>query len=93
MLFTLDLKKYRSRTDIVAQILSLTREGPATKTRIMYAVFLSYAQLKEYLSLLLESGLLEFSAVDRTYRTTKKGIEFLHSYEKMSMLSGAERAS
>jgi predicted transcriptional regulator len=59
----------------------------------MYAVFLSYTQLKEYLSLLLESGLLEFTAVDRTYRTTVKGIDYLHSYEKMNMLSGAERAT
>jgi predicted transcriptional regulator len=30
----------------------------ATKTSIMYKSFLSYAQLKEYLSLLLEKGLI-----------------------------------
>ena len=30
-----------------------------TKTKIMYSVFLSYAPLQEYLSILLEKGLIE----------------------------------
>jgi predicted transcriptional regulator len=34
--------------------------GGATKTRIMYKAFLSYAQLKEYLTVLLENNLLEY---------------------------------
>lgn len=51
--------KYRSRTDIVSQILEAANGG-ATKTKIMYKAYLSYAQLKEYLSVLLENGLLEY---------------------------------
>ncbi|MFL6431808.1 MAG: winged helix-turn-helix domain-containing protein, partial [Nitrososphaeraceae archaeon] len=47
--------KYRSRTDIVGLILEAANGG-ATKTRIMYKAFLSYAQLKEYLTVLLEKG-------------------------------------
>ncbi|MGA9172279.1 MAG: winged helix-turn-helix domain-containing protein, partial [Nitrososphaeraceae archaeon] len=39
--------KYRSRTDIVGLILEAANGGGATKTRIMYKAFLSYAQLKE----------------------------------------------
>jgi predicted transcriptional regulator len=31
----------------------------ATKTSIMYKAFLSYAQLKEYLSFMVEKGLVE----------------------------------
>ena len=50
--------KYRSRTEIVCNILDSTNGG-ATKTKIMYAAFLSYAQLKEYLSVLIENNLLE----------------------------------
>jgi predicted transcriptional regulator len=49
--------KYRSRTDIVSQILEAANGG-ATKTKIMYKAYLSYAQLKEYLSVLVENGLL-----------------------------------
>ena len=41
--------KYRSRTEIVSMILEAANGG-ATKTKIMYKAFLSYAQLKEYLS-------------------------------------------
>ena len=34
--------------------------GGATKTKIMYKAFLSYAQLREYLSVLIENNLLEY---------------------------------
>ena len=43
--------KYRSRTEIVSMILD-SANGGATKTKIMYNAFLSYNQLKEYLSVL-----------------------------------------
>jgi len=44
--------KYRSRTDIIAMILQAVING-ATKTRIMYGAYLSYAQVKEYLSFMI----------------------------------------
>ena len=37
--------KYRSRTEILGNILDATNGG-ATKTKIMYIAFLSYGQLK-----------------------------------------------
>ena len=49
--------KYRSRTDIVGLILEAANGGGATKTRIMYKAFLSYAQLKEYLTVLLKQSI------------------------------------
>lgn len=74
--------KYRSRTDIVADILHITQDG-AIKTRIMYRAFLSFPQLKEYLELLTDSGLLEYSEEDRQYRTTEKGRHFLKMYDEV----------
>ena len=47
--------KYRSRTDITAQILEAANGG-VTKTKIMYKAFLSYAQLKEYLTVKIPDG-------------------------------------
>ena len=44
----------RSRTEIVAMILDAANGG-TTKTKIMYFAFLSYDQLKEYLSILIEN--------------------------------------
>ena len=51
----------RSRTEIVAMILYVANEGGVeTKTKIMYFAFLSYNQLKEYLSVLVENNLIEY---------------------------------
>ena len=68
--------KYRSRTEIVAMILEAANGG-ATKTKIMYKAFLSYAQLKEYLSVLIENNLLEYLEGSQTYKTTEKGLNYL----------------
>ncbi|HZA07037.1 MAG TPA: winged helix-turn-helix domain-containing protein [Nitrososphaeraceae archaeon] len=65
--------KYRSRTDIVGLILEAANGG-ATKTKIMYKAFLSYAQLKEYLTVLLQNGLLEYEERRQNIRTTEKGL-------------------
>jgi predicted transcriptional regulator len=74
--------KYRSRTDIVANMLQIA-QGGAIKTKIMYRVFLSFPQLKEYLELLTDSGLLEYSVEDRQYLTTEKGRHFLKLYKEV----------
>ncbi len=68
--------KYRGRTEIVGNILEAAN-GRATKTKIMYSAFLSYAQLKEYLSVLIENNLLEYIEGTQTYKTTEKGLNFL----------------
>ena len=78
--------KYRSRTDIVGLILEAANGGGATKTKIMYKAFLSYAQLKEYLTVLLENGLLEYEDGMRSYRTTEKGIRLLRIYNQVDEL-------
>ena len=68
--------KYRSRTDIVALILEAANGG-ATKTKIMYKAFLSYAQLKQYLTVLLQNDLLEYREGKQNFRTTQKGLRLL----------------
>jgi predicted transcriptional regulator len=74
--------KYRSRTDITAQILEAANGG-VTKTKIMYKAFLSYAQLKEYLTVLIENALLEYIEGEQIYRTTDKGNRFLKIYNQI----------
>ena len=74
--------KYRSRTEIVAMILEAANGG-ATKTRIMYKAFLSYAQLREYLSVLIENNLLEYLEGSQTYKTTEKGLNFLKMHNEI----------
>jgi predicted transcriptional regulator len=73
--------KYRSRTDIVGLILEAANGG-ATKTKIMYKAFLSYAQLKEYLTVLLQNDLLEYDDETQLFRTTEKGLRLLQMYNQ-----------
>ena len=77
--------KYRSRTEIVGNILDAAN-GRATKTKIMYKAFLSYAQLKEYLSVLTENKLIEYLDVTQTFKTTQKGLNYLKMHNEMGEL-------
>ena len=74
--------KYISRTEIVGLILEAANGG-ATKTKIMYKAFLSFAQLREHLTMLQDNGLVEYEVVKQTYRITEKGMRLLYIYSKM----------
>jgi predicted transcriptional regulator len=82
--------KYRSRTEIVAQMLEAAIK-PATKTRVMYSAFLSHSQLKEYLEVLHANNLLHYDEKNRVYRTAPKGLNFLELYQQMGDLVIDER--
>jgi predicted transcriptional regulator len=75
--------KYRSRSDIVGLLLDAANGGGATKTKLMYKAYLSFNQLREYLALLVENGLIEYEEGMRTYRTTEKGMRLLQIQNKM----------
>lgn len=77
--------KYRSRTEIISMILEAANGG-ATKTKIMYKAFLSYAQLREYLSVLIENNLLEYLEGMQTYKTTEKGLNLLEMHNEIGEL-------
>jgi predicted transcriptional regulator len=77
--------KYRSRTELVSMILE-TANGGATKTKIMYGAFLSYNQLKDYLSILIQNNLLEYLEGTRTFKTTEKGLNLLKIHNEMAEL-------
>jgi len=57
--------------------------GGATKTRIMYKAFLSYAQLKEYLSVLIQNNLMEYLEGSQSYKTTEKGLNLLKLHNEI----------
>jgi len=77
--------KYRSRTEIVSNILDAANGG-TTKTKIMYIAFLSYNQLNEYLSLLIENNLVEYLDGTKTFKTTEKGLFFLKVHNEIGEL-------
>jgi predicted transcriptional regulator len=77
--------KNRSRTEIVSNILEAANGG-VTKTKIMYKAFLSYNQLKEYISILIENNLIEYLDGTQTYKTTEKGLHFLKMHNEIKKL-------
>ena len=76
----------RSRTEIVAMILDAANKGGETKTKIMYFAFLSYNQLNEYLSILIENNLIEYLDGARRFKTTTKGLFFLKMHNELAEL-------
>ncbi|TLY09140.1 MAG: hypothetical protein E6K88_05960 [Thaumarchaeota archaeon] len=82
--------KYRSRTDIVATILDAAKDG-STRTKIMYKAYLSYTQLKEYLSILVENGLMEYEEGQLKYKTTEKGLRYMRSYNEIGEMVSPEK--
>jgi predicted transcriptional regulator len=79
--------KYRSRSEIVGLLLDAANGGGATKTKLMYKAYLSFNQLREYLSLLVENSLIEYEEGMRTYRTTEKGIRLLQIQNTMDEIA------
>jgi predicted transcriptional regulator len=78
--------KYRSRFTIASSILRTAQAGGSTKTRLMYGAYLSFAQINEYLTFLLEKSLMIRDEVTHTYAPTEKGIQFMRMFDKMDKL-------
>ena len=60
--------------------------GGTSKTKIMYFAFLSYNQLKECISILIENNLIEYLDGTQTYKTTEKGLNLLKMHNEMAEL-------
>ncbi len=73
--------KYRSRLDIIADMLFVVRGNDANKTRIMYQANLSYKLLCRYLEDVMNAGLIRFEK-GNSYALTSKGEEFLKRFEE-----------
>jgi predicted transcriptional regulator len=86
------MMKYRSRFAIASNILNVARAGNATKTRLMYGSFLSFAQINEYLTFLMTNALIMRNEESHIYSLTDKGVHFLRIYEELSKLVPIDEA-
>jgi predicted transcriptional regulator len=64
----------------------------ATKTRLMYSALLSHSQVQEYLSFLIERGLLAHEKKTAEYKITEQGLKFLKVYEEISKIVSLDEA-
>ncbi len=78
--------KYRTRFEIASSIMNVALEGNASKRKLMYASYLSFSQINEYLNFLSANGLIMTDKETRVYSLTEKGMRFLHVYEDLSKL-------
>ena len=70
-------KKYRSRTEIIYDILQTASSdgNGVVQTKIMYSAFLSYHQVKEYLTILIDNGLLQHDLGNQNSELQKKVLD------------------
>jgi predicted transcriptional regulator len=79
--------KHRSKEEITALILeAIVNTNRPTQTMIMYKAYLTHAQLKEFLSSLIEKDLIEYHKLERIYTITQKGMHFLEVYNQLNQL-------
>jgi predicted transcriptional regulator len=78
-----NLGSYRSRLDIIADILNVVSQN-AKKTRIMYQANLNYKVLTKYLKEINEASLVDFECEKQCYVLTAKGRAFLDAYKEYS---------
>ncbi len=75
------MASYRSRLDIIADILNVIGEG-SKKTQVMYGANLSYKLLTKYLNEVLEVGFVCFEKPKECYVVTVKGRAFLEEHKE-----------
>jgi predicted transcriptional regulator len=79
--------KYRDKNEIIAQILESANGNRVRLTKIMYDVYISHTVTKEYLTLLIEKGLIQYLDGERTFKTTEKGMNFLRIHNRAQELN------
>jgi predicted transcriptional regulator len=91
--------KKRDRTEIITAILEVTSSGyRATNTKIIYQSFISYTMLQEYLSFMMEKGLIEIDDEEEQDKqralslvSTQKGRRLLHAYNQLNEMMGRKK--
>jgi predicted transcriptional regulator len=86
----------RARTDTLAKILETVNDhgedgDGVSQTTIRYEVFLSGAQLKQYLIALSIHGLLSYNPTSHRYNVTEKGLRFLNFCHEMDDMINEEQ--
>ncbi|HVB12880.1 MAG TPA: winged helix-turn-helix domain-containing protein [Nitrososphaerales archaeon] len=78
--------KYRSRGEIISNILRVVASNKATKTRLMYGAYLSYTQIEEYMGYILQQGLMNQVPETNLYQLSEKGMQYLNLSDELSQL-------
>jgi predicted transcriptional regulator len=78
--------QYRNRVDIIESILDVANGNEVKQGEILQRAKITHAIFKEYMSFLTQYGLIEDVLHRETFKTTAKGLDFLHMCNKMKAL-------
>lgn len=78
--------KQRGSFSITTLILLSLRERPATRTRLMQNLTLSYERVENYVDMLLYEGLIQLGRDKRTLSLTSRGKSVLELSEELASL-------
>jgi len=87
------MKNRRSEIEIISKILDVTNGG-AKKTEILYQGNLSYRQLQDYLTYLIDKNIIEEEYIKdngnshKLYKTTEKGFNVLIDINRLLLKLG-----
>ncbi|MEO9319810.1 MAG: winged helix-turn-helix domain-containing protein [Nitrososphaera sp.] len=73
----------RQKDEMLRDILSCTNGG-ATISQIMFRAYTAHSQAKSYLALLMENGYVQYDSLDRKYKATAKGMEYLAAMQNLA---------
>jgi len=77
----------RSRTEIISSILRSTSCRTGAKiSQIQYETYISYNQLKQYLTMMIQTKLIIYIKEEKTFKITEYGIHALKLYGEMDKL-------
>jgi predicted transcriptional regulator len=75
--------KNRADIEVIAAILRCARNTWEYQTAIMNKASVSHSQVIRYLSLAIKSGLIEYSKLTKSYKTTQSGFVFLANHDQL----------
>ncbi len=78
--------KNRADIEVIASILRSAKDKWEYQTTIMNNASVSHSQVIRYISVAMNTRLMEYSKITGLYKTTKMGLDFLEKHGKLIIL-------
>ena len=78
--------KNRADIEVIASILRSAKDKWEYQTTIMNNASVSHSQVIRYISVAMNTRLIEYSKITGLYKTTKMGLDFLEKHGKLIIL-------
>ncbi len=78
--------KNRADIEVIALILRSAKDKWEYQTTIMNKASVSHSQVIRYISVAMNTRLIEYSKITGLYKTTKMGLDFLEKHDKLIIL-------